>query len=76
MSLRIVTRPLDGAEADRLCGELRELVSRMEGAGASLSFTPRGERRSIDLQLTVQDAAALSVLRSTLKADERIQMVF
>ena len=48
----------------------------MEGAGASRSFTPRGERRSIDLQLTVQDAAALSVLRSTLKADERIQMVF
>ena len=41
-----------------------------------LRVSTRGERRSFDLRVHLPDAAALAMLRTALKEDERVQMVF
>ena len=75
--LRIVSRPLPEAELDSLVRDISLLASQLDAAGAGeVGFTVRGSRRSIDFAATLPDAASISAMRYTLKADARVQMVF
>ena len=52
-------------------------LSTLEGAGApELAVTQRGLRRSFGFSLRVPSASSLALLRSAIKEDERVQMVF
>lgn len=78
VKLRVVSKPLADEAAEALEADLRRLAECVEGAGdAVVRVTPRGRRRSIDFELSaVPDLAALRAVRSALREDERVQMLF
>ena len=78
VQLRIVSRPLEADEADALVRDISMLSAAIEGAGeAEVDVTLRGQRRAIDFRLSsVPDAASIAAVRTALKEDERVQMVF
>ena len=78
VKLRIVTRPLEVDQADAFVRDIEMLGEAVTDAGSfEVGVKVRGSRRSIDLMLSeVPDAASLSALRESLKADDRVQMVF
>ena len=77
VKLRIVSRKLAADEAVQLVSDVQALGGSVDGSSLEVDVTERGERRAIDVRLSaVPDAATLSVLRSALKGDDRVQMVF
>ena len=78
VAIKVVTRPLeDPLVANELVNQLKLLASTIEGASdPAFKVTERGLRRSIGFELKVPDAGSLATLRSCLKDDPRVHMVF